>query len=219
MQKVIILLSGGLDSTVLLSSLLNEGREVEAVSFTYGSKHNPFENQSAKDIANYYNIPLREMDISEIMKGFDSHLLANGGILPEGHYNDLNMKKTVVPGRNLIFLSILAGLAESLSIPQIAIGVHQGDHFIYPDCRPEFIHTIDYAINLSSEQKVKVISPFLNLTKADIVKIGIELKAPFHLTRTCYSDKEEACGKCGSCRERLEAFELNNFTDPVNYAK
>lgn len=218
-MDVLISLSGGLDSTVLLSSLLAEGKKVKAVSFFYGSKHNQFENESAKKVAAHYGIELDLIDLSLVMLQFDSHLLKTGGELPLGHYNDSNMKKTVVPGRNMIFISILAGLAESLSIPQVALGVHQGDHFIYPDCRPEFINTVGYAIYLSSDGNVKLTTPFLNLTKADIVKLGNELNTPFRLTRTCYSTKEFACGKCGSCSERLEAFEINHLTDPIEYEK
>jgi 7-cyano-7-deazaguanine synthase len=226
-MKVVLSLSGGLDSTALFTSLIREhGYVVQPIIFTYDSKHNRYENKAAMDVCNYFKLdetaacsvldPML-LDISAVMSGFRSALLKTGGPIPEGHYNDETMSQTVVPGRNAIFISILAGLAESIDASMVAIAVHQGDHHIYPDCRPKFIKAIDRMVRLSSDQKVGVMAPFLHLTKADIVAAGEELSAPFHLTRTCYKDYPIACGKCGSCRERLEAFEINNMTDPIYY--
>lgn len=217
-NTVLISCSGGLDSTVAICLLKERGFNVEGVSFNYGSKHNSLENKAAKKICNELGVPLYEINIEGVTKLFESSLLLSGGTIPEGHYEDSNMKKTVVPSRNLIFLSILAGIAESKEIPFLAIGVHQGDHFIYPDCRPEFINALRHTIMLSSDFKIlDIIAPLLSLNKIDIVKEGIRLKAPFHLTRTCYTSNEKACGKCGSCNERLEAFSRNNLIDPIDY--
>lgn len=217
MAKVLISLSGGLDSTVLLSLLLANGDTVHAVGFSYGSKHNPFENASAKSVADHYGVPFTLIDISSAMVGFESALLRSGGDIPEGHYEHESMKQTVVPGRNLIFASIIAGLAESKQFDAIALGVHQGDHFIYPDCRVDFIEALRETIHLSTSGKIQVLAPFLNLTKSHIVALGADLKTPFELTRTCYKEQGVACGKCGSCNERREAFALNNMIDPVPY--
>lgn len=215
--RILLALSGGLDSTTLLAHLINKGYSPECVSFTYGSKHNPIEREAARKVAKEYGVPLDELDITPIMKNFKSDLMKTGGEIPTGHYNDDNMKKTVVPSRNMIFISLLSGLAESRGIPYIAIGVHQGDHHIYPDCRPDFINSMKYSVIMASDNKVRLIPPFLHENKQSIVKIGSDLKVPFHLTRTCYTDDPVACGECGSCRERLEAFQLNGLKDPLPY--
>ena len=131
------------------------------------------------------------------------------------------MKKTVVPGRNLIFASVMASLAESIEANEIALGVHAGDHHIYPDCRPEFIKTLDSVIYLSTDKKVEVVTPFVGLDKTLILLEGYNQHppVPYGLTRTCYKDQGTACGKCGSCRERLEAFASINKDDPIQYDK
>jgi 7-cyano-7-deazaguanine synthase len=129
------------------------------------------------------------------------------------------MKATVVPGRNLIMASVMSGYAESIDAEAIALGVHSGDHHIYPDCRPEFINQLRNVVAISTERLVDVIAPLLNEDKTSILKIGYSLKelVPYNLTRTCYKDQEHSCGKCGSCRERLEAFENLGIKDPIVY--
>jgi len=216
-MKTLISLSGGLDSTTLLAASINLGEQCYAISFSYGSKHNKFENEAARIIAEYYKVPFQLIDISSVMIDFKSDLLLTGADIPEGHYNDSSMKRTVVPCRNLIFGSILAGYAQSNKIDQIKLGIHSGDHFIYPDCRPEFFYSFAYTVNKATEGTVRVEAPFLDLDKADIVKIGLELNVPYQLTRTCYKYQQIACGVCGSCNERKEAFALNNAVDPLTY--
>lgn len=225
-KKVVMGLSGGMDSSTLLGVLLDEGYEVYACLFSYGSKHNKYENQAAKDVVAFYQarIPTSalhtyDFDLSNLTAGFKSALLKTGEEIPEGHYNDENMKKTVVPGRNLIFISLMAGLAESIGAEVIALGVHAGDHHIYPDCRPEFTKAADLTIFLSSDKKVQLITPFEKLTKQGILMAGLRtgIYVPYHLTRTCYKAQEISCGKCGSCQERLEAFKLVGITDPIVY--
>ena len=141
----------------------------------------------------------------------------SGGEIPEGHYNDATMSQTVVPGRNLMFASILAGYAESIGFNRIALGVHKGDHEIYPDCRKEFVKALDSCIYLSTDKSVEVYTPLIDMDKIEIVQEGLDLEVPYHLTRTCYKDQERSCGVCGSCVERLEAFKLNNVKDPIEY--
>jgi len=223
----VIGLSGGMDSATLLGFLLEQGYEVHCCVFNYGSKHNAYENKAALDVAEYYKKNLSPVfvtvfDLREVFKPFESNLLLSGGEIPEGHYADENMKKTVVPGRNMIFAAIMAGIAESIQAEAIALGVHSGDHSIYPDCRPEFIKALDTVIFLSSDKKVQVLTPFITDNKTSILEYGYNYTAftvPYHLTRTCYKDQAIACGKCGSCVERLEAFANINQTDPVPYAK
>jgi 7-cyano-7-deazaguanine synthase len=219
-MKVILSLSGGMDSTALLGMLLNKGHEVVPVSFFYGSKHGRYEIEAAKNITQHYNLGniYKLIDVSGVFKGFDSALLsADSRSIPEGHYEDKSMALTVVPGRNMIFISILAGLAESLQCEAVALGIHAGDHAIYPDCRPLFAESMGFAVRFATDDKVRLIFPFLNMTKGEIVSVGLTENVPFHLTRTCYKDQILPCGKCGSCTERLEAFQFNNSTDPVQY--
>jgi len=221
MSKILVSLSGGIDSTTLLGFILNGGHQATAISFTYGSKHNKYENEAARKVAAFYAVELLELDISQAMQNIQSNLLLTGGEIPEGHYAAENMKATVVPARNMIFLSIMAGIAESKGMDGLAIGVHAGDHAIYPDCRPDFISHMYQAVKHATDDKVgAIMAPFINMDKRQIVNIGgkiLEPAPPYHLTRTCYKDQPVACGKCGSCVERLEAFKLNYLTDPIEY--
>jgi len=226
MKKIVIGLSGGMDSATLLGILLAEGHQVHACTFTYGSKHNKYENKAAFDLVDFYQLkgqPVNHhfFNLEEAFKNFDSNLLKSGGEIPEGHYESENMKLTVVPGRNLIFASIMAGLAESIGAEAIALGVHSGDHAIYPDCRPEFIEALKAVLGASTEGKVKVLTPLLELNKTTILGKGLDLNipVPYELTRTCYKDQEDSCGMCGSCQERLEAFNNLQMIDPAQYEK
>lgn len=216
-KKVVMALSGGLDSGTMLGYLINLGYEVECLNFSYGSKHNGFEMYAAKKLANHYNIKVTTIELNNIFVHFKSDLLLSGGEIPEGHYNDENMTKTVVPGRNSIFATILMGYAESIKAGKIALGVHRGDHNIYPDCRQEYIKVLDSLVYLASDKKIEVITPFIDMDKIEVCKIGNTLSVPFELTRTCYKNQVLSCGKCGSCNERLEAFKMNNLEDPIQY--
>jgi len=222
-NKIVISVSGGMDSSTLLGKCLYEGYEVYPVSFTYGSKHNKYENEACKNVCEHYgfkNVPLINLDFMGQL--FESNLLSKGGDIPEGHYTEKTMTKTVVPGRNLIFASIVAGYAESIGANFIGLGVHAGDHAIYPDCRPKFIENLNRTVLASSDEKIIVSAPFLYLTKKDILNIGYRLdnyKVPYQLTRTCYKAQEKSCGVCGSCVERLEAFDQIGVKDPIEYEK
>lgn len=216
-MKVIISLSGGIDSAVLAAHLLQEGHSVRCVSFSYGSKHNKYETAAARDICKHYKLSYLMLDLSSLFSSVNSSLLRNATPIPEGHYEDPEMKSTIVPGRNLIFSSVLASIAESSDSDVIALGVHQGDHAIYPDCRSRFIMYASLAIQVSTNYKIKLIAPFVNYNKSQIVKLGVKLNVPFSLTRTCYKDQPVACGKCGSCVERLEAFKQNGLDDLIAY--
>ncbi|MFW6326754.1 MAG: 7-cyano-7-deazaguanine synthase QueC [Bacteroidota bacterium] len=226
MKKAVIGLSGGMDSATLLGELLEQGYSVICCSFKYPSKHNEWELSAAKQIVSYYqakNMPVihHVIDVSTVFQFMGSDLLQSGGEIPEGHYASDNMKKTVVPGRNMIFTSIMAGIAETVEAGFIALGVHSGDHFIYPDCRKDFIKAVDLTVFLSSDKTVEIITPFAVDDKASILQRGYKyaIPVPYHLTRTCYKDQELSCGKCGSCNERLEAFSLINKSDPITYER
>lgn len=218
-HKVVMALSGGMDSTTMLGLLIESRNNVECVSFSYGSKHNPYENEAARLVAAHYKVPLTHIDLSSVMGSFKSDLLTSGGDIPEGHYNDASMSRTVVPARNIIFLSILAGFAWSVDATAIAIGIHQGDHAIYADCRTEFYKAMDSAIYIGTDRRVEIIAPLLDEDKTDILYHGLSINVPYHLTRTCYKAQPLSCGKCGSCTERLEAFADMGIPDPIQYER
>ncbi len=216
--KVLVSMSGGLDSGVLLAYVLKHSEFTPvAANFVYPSKHNEFEHKAFLDLCDHFKIKNRTIDVTAVFDGFSSALLQSGSDIPEGHYEDDNMSKTVVPGRNLIFGAVLAGLAESIGARSVYLAVHSGDHHIYPDCRPIFVENFNRTVQCSSDNKVNVMTPFLHLPKNEIVRIGLEMEFPFHLTRTCYKAQPVACGVCGSCFERQEAFYKNNTIDPLEY--
>ena len=224
MRKVVLGLSGGMDSATLLGYCLEHGAEVHCCSFYYGSKHGGFELEAAKRVVEYYqNLECRVThhmyDLAHVFKNFKSALLLSGGDIPEGHYEEESMKQTVVPGRNLIFASIMTGLAESVEADTVALGVHSGDHHIYPDCRPKFIKSLRETIHQSTERRVSVETPFMDDNKALILLRGTSytIPVPYYVTRTCYKNQLKACGKCGSCVERILSFAILGKQDPVQY--
>ena len=216
-MKTVLIFSGGLDSTCLLSQLIEQGDEIRLLNFHYGSKHNNKEREAAETIADIYTKPLKKIDLDFIGETFKSDLLKSGEDIPEGHYEDPNMKKTVVPFRNGIMLSIAVGYAESLQFDRVSYGAHLGDHAIYPDCRSEFIDTFRMAAALGTYKKITIYTPFvkLKLDKGDIAKIGFDNNAPLNLTWTCYKEGNKHCGKCGACVERKEAFQKHSIKDPT----
>lgn len=218
-MKICMAVSGGLDSVTLLAHAINFGHQVIPVLFQYGSKHNIFEREAFRQVLEHYHLKFqrKEIDLTCLQEHLKSNLMAGGGDIPEGHYEAESMRQTVVPGRNLIFASVLAGIAWSEKCEEVWLGTHSGDHHIYPDCRPEFIEAMDQAIRFGTDQAVKLVAPFGNINKANILKKGIALNVPYSLTRTCYKSQRVACGKCGSCRERLHAFQLNSIPDPIQY--
>ena len=215
-SSVMLALSGGMDSTTLAYLAKAAAKKVHLYAFEYGSKHGSRE-YVAREMLGRHLGTIPQINLLQAMSMFTSDLLHTGGPIPEGHYADDNMKKTVVPQRNLIFISILAGLAESRGMDRVWLGVHSGDHTIYPDCRPDFVEKVNQTVKLSSSGKVEIAAPFLQLDKTRIIAIGRVLGVPYDRTRTCYTSDVIACGKCGACRERLEAFENNGIEDPLKY--
>jgi 7-cyano-7-deazaguanine synthase len=218
-KKAIVVLSGGMDSTAALAHAINNPdlMVIGCLNFQYGSKHNLREAGAVFNISKHYKIPYTMIDLDFMNKHFSSNLLKSGGEIPEGHYADESMKKTVVPFRNGIMLSIAAGFAESKGANAVILGNHFGDHAIYPDCRKDFSEAIKQAIRLGTYAQVEVLTPFVNVDKTEIARIGSKLGVPFELTWTCYKGGQKHCGKCGSCTERKEAFQLAGVTDPTEY--
>ncbi len=215
----LIILSGGLDSTTLLHYLVKEkGCKMRAISFDYGQKHDK-EIECAAWQCKQLGVKHEIVSLDFINQLFESSLLQSGKDIPEGHYENENMKSTVVPNRNMILISIATGYAISHEIEDVFYGAHSGDHTIYPDCRPEFIQKMRETLKLCDWQNVNLKAPFQDFDKTKIVKIGQDLGVDFAHTQTCYNGKENACGKCGSCTERLEAFKQNSLKDILEYEK
>jgi len=137
--------------------------------------------------------------------------------VPEGHYAADNMAITVVPNRNMIMLALATGFAISHDIQKVAYAAHAGDHAQYADCRPEFINAFQSTLWQCHSKPLNLLTPFMNWSKADIVKRGFVLKVPFETTRSCYTNQATACGRCGTCIERLEAFHIAGGIDPIEY--
>ena len=215
--SALVVCSGGLDSTVALFKARREYRRIEAVTFRYGQNHAKRENAAAKRTCAELGVPLTVIDLSFIGRHFASSLLRGASAIPEGHYAAKSMASTVVPFRNGIMLSVAAGLAESKRLGNIVLGNHAGDHFIYPDCRPDFIKGMSAAIEAGTARHIHVVSPFCEMTKSDIVSVGAKLSVPFAKTYSCYKGGKRHCGKCGTCVERKEAFEVAGVEDPTDY--
>lgn len=215
-KSVLVVCSGGVDSVTALYWAKCRYNRVAAITFDYGSNHNKRERAALRRICANTKTPLTVVQLP-LGRYFKSSLLSGADKIPEGHYAADNMKSTVVPFRNGIMLSFAAGFAESNGYDCIVLGNHGGDHTIYPDCRPEFIDGIAEAIKCGTWNKVKVLSPFCNKTKADIVKMGAKLGVPYALTYSCYKGGKKHCGRCGTCVERKEAFALAKVDDPTEY--
>lgn len=215
MRNSLIALSGGVDSTTLLYEYREE--IACAVGFDYGSKHNARELAAAKAICRELEIPYLIIPLAFIGEYFRSDLLLSGGEMQLGDYSEENMSSTVVPFRNGIMLSVLAGLAESRDLQQVLIANHFGDHAIYPDCRESFVKPMGEAITAGTSNGVKLVAPYTTLTKAEIVARGTRLGVPYGKTYSCYQGGERHCGRCGTCRERHDAFVANGLEDPTLY--
>ena len=218
-MKILHVYSGGLDSTVLLAKLLKEKNKVQGINFYYGSNHNLQERAAARRVTKVLGVKLTEINLDFIKEYFQSALLAGADAIPEGHYQAENMKSTVVPFRNGIMLSIAAGFAESQGLEAVSMAAHAGDHYIYPDCRPQFLDPMEDAIREGTEKRIQLMAPFYNRTKTGIVKLGNEIGAPMELSYSCYRGGQLHCGTCGACNERKEAFKDAGVKDPTRYEK
>ena len=211
----IIIYSGGLDSTTLLYE--ERERIAVAVTFDYGSNHAAREIACARRHCAELGIEHIVIDLAFISRYFNSSLTAGADAIPEGNYDDENMRSTVVPFRNGIMLSVACGLAESRGLKRVLIANHGGDHAIYPDCRPEFVKAMDSAMTAGTYEGVKLVAPYTNITKGDIVRRGVKMGVDYSTTYSCYRGGERHCGRCGTCRERKEAFAEAGIIDPTNY--
>ncbi len=218
-MKTLIICSGGLDSVTLAYKIAKEGELSGLISFDYGQRHKK-ELLFAEKCAQALNTSFDIIDISGVGKALSGSALTDDIDVPEGHYAEDSMKATVVPNRNAIMLTIAYGIASARGCDRVATAVHGGDHFIYPDCRPEFISSFQDMQNHALEglSQIELYTPFLNKTKADIAAEGARLSVPFTDTWSCYKGGDIHCGRCGTCVERIEAFDIAGVNDPTKYA-
>ena len=215
-SKVVVLVSGGLDSSTLAAYIKAGGGEPFALSFDYGQRHRK-ELDAAINVCRHFNIPHTLVDLHTLQPLISNSSLTGNTPIPDGHYAEESMKQTVVPNRNMIMLSIATGYAINIGARTVAYAAHAGDHTIYPDCRASFVQALAAAIKLCDWKDVTLISPFVMKTKADIVALGKDLDVPYALTWSCYKGGDIHCGTCGTCVERIEAFKLSGVTDPTLY--
>ena len=215
MKDSIIILSGGMDSVTMLYEY--KERIAMAVTFNYGSKHNEKEIAFARKHCERLGIKHIIIPLGFMQQYFKSSLLIGGEEIPEGHYQDDNMKSTVVPFRNGIMLSIAAGLAESNGLKHVMLANHSGDHAIYPDCRPEFVTAMSAAISNGTYDGVTVFAPYTGITKTEIARRGAAIGIDYSETWSCYKGGDKHCGKCGTCTERKEALRDAGITDTTEY--
>lgn len=215
-ETAIALMSGGLDSTTLVWSLRPN---VKALLVDYDQRHVK-ELGHARGLCRQGNIEYEVADLRAINKLIAKGSQSGDELPPEGHYTELSMKTTIVPNRNSIMLAIAVGWAVKLGIDKVYFAAHAGDHAIYPDCRAEFVNAFSEAEELANAwNPVHVHAPFIHMTKSDIVKLGATLGVPFWSTWSCYVGGIKHCGKCGTCVERKEAFQLAGVEDLTDYAK
>ncbi|TMO57036.1 7-cyano-7-deazaguanine synthase QueC [Pseudoalteromonas phenolica] len=215
-EKVVVIYSGGMDSYTVLNKAIQSGFDVYALSFNYGQRHVK-ELEVAASVCADLNVHHKVVDISAINQLIGGSSLTDDIEVPEGHYEEESMKSTVVPNRNMILLSLAVGYAVSLKANKVFYGAHSGDHAIYPDCRPEFVEKMSDVCRIANYEEVEIVCPYLNNSKIEILTDGLKMGLDYSNTWTCYNGREKACGKCGACQERLEAFSLNNASDPLPY--
>ena len=217
--EVIVLLSGGLDSSVLLYYVKQFFTRVVSLSVCYGQRHSR-ELDAARKIALRANVDEScILDLTHFGALVHSALTDKSTVVPQGEYTNETLKSTVVPNRNALLLSAAFGLAFSRNASYVAYAAHAGDHPLYPDCRPEFIRTFERAMQHAWWQPVHLWAPFQDLSKGDIVRRGMLLEVPFELTYSCYVGEEKHCGQCSTCRERKKAFIEADVPDPTEYKK
>ena len=215
-QKVVVIFSGGMDSFTVLNLVVKQGLEVFALSFDYGQRHKKELDYAAR-ACQALGVHHKVVDISAINQLIGGSSLTADIEVAEGHYEENSMKSTVVPNRNMILLSMAVGYAVSIDANKVYYGAHSGDHAIYPDCRPEFVHKMNDVCAIANYEAVEIVTPYLEVSKTAILTAGLEMDLDYNLTWTCYNGREKACGKCGACQERLEAFTDNGVSDPLEY--
>lgn len=219
--KGVVLLSGGMDSTVAAALAQNRGYEVLGLAVLYGQKHQ-LELQAAQRVA-------RELDISLYLLELPPDTITGSALTDSDKELPTNRSKeemlaggvapSYVPARNTILIALAAAFAEAQDAEVIYYGAHQEDQVGYPDCRPEFFKAMSLAVMLGTAKQIELEAPFLRTSKSSIVKVAHSVKAPLHLTYSCYQGQEISCGVCDTCLTRIKAFQEAGFIDPIQYAR
>lgn len=220
-KRGVAIVSGGLDSVTLAYDLVSKDYEIEVMTFDYGQRHKKeieFARKCAEDLSAKQHI----VNLQTVSTLFGkSSLTSKETLVPDGHYAEESMRVTVVPNRNAIMINIATALAVSKGFDFVATGVHGGDHFIYPDCRPDFISKQSDVLRVANSGFITtdfdILAPYVRISKAEIVKIGQRLGVPWAETWSCYKGDDVHCGSCGTCFERREAFLIANIDDPTRY--
>lgn len=216
MKDVVCIYSGGMDSYTLVSAAHQEGVLHSCLSFDYGQRHLK-ELHYAHNVCVEYGVPHHIIDLRVLKPHLLGSALTDRVDMPEGHYADENMKLTVVPNRNMIMLSIAIAYAVSHKLREVRFGAHSGDHTIYPDCREEFVELMDQIGGLANWHPVHVRAPYQHMDKSTILLEGFQMGLDYAKSWTCYKGGDKACGKCGSCQERLDGFRRIGRVDPLEY--
>ncbi|WP_350334138.1 7-cyano-7-deazaguanine synthase QueC [Coralliovum pocilloporae] len=217
-MKTLVVCSGGMDSVTLAYHVAKEHELARLLSFNYGQRHSR-ELDCARAAADALSVPIDVLDISAVGAFLSGSALTDDVAVPDGHYAEETMKATVVPNRNAIMMTIAFGIASARKLDAVAVAVHGGDHFIYPDCRPGFIAAFQAMQNeaLEGMGEITLYTPYVTRSKGDIAADGVRLGVPFAETWSCYKGGDHHCGRCGTCVERREAFDLAGAEDPTVY--
>ncbi len=215
MRDAAIILSGGMDSVTLLHEYA--GDIALAITFEYGANHGRQELRCARLHCRQLGVEHIVVPLGFVKQHFTSSLLSGADAIPEGHYNDENMKSTVVPFRNGIMLSVACGIAESRGLKRVMLANHAGDHTIYPDCRAPFVEAMGRAMEEGTWARIGIFAPYTHITKTDIARHGKTMGVDYALTWSCYKGGERHCGKCGTCVERREALRDAGIEDTTEY--
>ena len=218
-MNTLVVCSGGLDSVTLAHQVARDNNLHSLISFNYGQRHTTelgFAERCGQDLGVAHDV----IDISAVGRLLSGSALTDDIDVPEGHYQEESMRVTVVPNRNAMMLTIAFGIAASRRCDSVAVAVHGGDHFIYPDCRPAFIDSFQAMQNqsLAGVCDIQLLAPFVHVDKAEIVRQGQNIGVPFARTWSCYQGGDVHCGRCSTCVERREAFDLAGVQDPTEYS-
>ena len=219
MTHTVVVASGGLDSTAAMALHAAAGDHLTAVTINYGQRHIR-EIAAARAVAGHYDADHVVVDLPDLARVLTGSALTDPAVaVPHGHYAAPTMAATVVPNRNAILANVAVGIAVAIKADAVVVGIHVGDHPVYPDCRPEFIDALQVCVAAATAgyHTPRVDAPFVHWTKTAVARLAAKLGAPIELTWSCYEGGELHCGRCGTCVERREALELAGVADPTAY--